>query len=180
MISINWIFINSGLTRLIHEIAICKARYNDFLPWHNTLDLKNSLYSLLSRDEAKLPMAVLGILVGILAGLVVNLFRFVLEAVFPYFSGGLNHDDFESLSPLWHFFLPVAGCIVIGQLLHSLTPELRRMGVSYVIDKVQHFRTRMPLRNALMQFITASIALLSGGSCGREGPCDSSGRVLWG
>ena len=134
------------------------------------MDLKNSLYSLLSRDEAKLPMAVLGILVGILAGLVVNLFRFVLEAVFPYFSGGLNHDDFESLSPLWHFFLPVAGCIVIGPLLHSLTPELRRMGVSYVIDKVQHFRTRMPIRNALMQFITASIALLSGGSCGREGP----------
>ena len=115
-------------------------------------------------------MAVLGILVGILAGLVGNLFRFVLEAVFPYFSGGLNHDDFESLSPLWHFLLPVAGCILIGQLLHSLTPELRRMGVSYVIDKVQHFRSRMPLRNALMQFITASIALLSGGSCGREGP----------
>ena len=134
------------------------------------MDFKHSLYTLLSRDEAKLPMAMLGILVGILAGLVVNLFRFVLEAVFPYFSGGLNHDDFESLSPLWHFFLPVAGCIVIGQLLHSLTPELRRMGVSYVIDKVQHFRTRMPLRNALMQFITASIALLSGGSCGREGP----------
>jgi len=134
------------------------------------LDLKYSLYSLLSRDEAKLPMTVLGILVGIIAGLVVNLFRFVLEETFPYFSGGLNHDDFESLSPLWHFFLPIAGCIVIGQLLHSLAPDLRRMGVSYVIDKVQHFRTRMPVKNAVMQFITACIALLSGGSCGREGP----------
>lgn len=134
------------------------------------MPLQSKYHNLLSRDEAKLPMAVLGILVGIVAGLVVNLFRFVLEETFPLLGNGLHHDAFESLSPAWHFFLPVAGCLVIGVLLHTLAPDLRRMGVSYVIDKVQHFRTEMPVKNAVMQFVTASIALLSGGSCGREGP----------
>jgi CIC family chloride channel protein len=134
------------------------------------LSFKQSLHTLLSRDQAKLPLALLGIVVGIVAGLFVNLFRFILEGTFPFFNNGLHHDDFEALSSFWHFFLPVAGCLIIGQLLHKLTPELRRMGVSYVIDKVQRFRTRMPIRNSVMQFVTASIALLSGGSCGREGP----------
>ena len=116
-------------------------------------------------------MALLGIIVGVVAGLFVNLFRFILEGTFPIvFDSGLHHDDFESLSSAWHFFMPVAGCLLIGQLLYNLAPDLRRMGVSYVIDKVQHFRTRMPLKNAILQFVTASVALLSGGSCGREGP----------
>ena len=126
-------------------------------------------------------MAVLGILVGVVTGLVVNLFRFLLESTMPFFTG-LHHDDFESLPTHWHFFLPLLGCLLIGQLLHMLSPELRGMGVSYVIDKVQNFRSRMPFRNALVQFITASIALLSGGSCGREGPSihlgGSSGGLL--
>jgi len=115
-------------------------------------------------------MALLGIAVGISAGLVANLFRLVLEGTFPFFSPGLNHDDFESLSPVWHFALPVIGCLVIGQILHIASPDLRRMGVSYVIDNVERFRTTLSVRNAAMQFLTASITLLTGGSCGREGP----------
>lgn len=126
-------------------------------------------------------MAVLGILVGIVTGLVVNLFRYLLENTMGFFTG-LHHDDFESLPTAWYFFLPVFGCLLIGQLLHILAPDLRRMGVSYVIEKVQHFRSHMPFRNALMQFMTASIALLTGCSCGREGPAihlgGSSGGLL--
>jgi len=134
------------------------------------LTQKHHIHQLLSRDEAKIPMALLGIAVGISAGLVANLFRLVLEGTFPFFSPGLNHDDFESLSPVWHFALPVIGCLVIGQILHIASPDLRRMGVSYVIDNVERFRTTLSVRNAAMQFLTASITLLTGGSCGREGP----------
>lgn len=150
------------------------------LNWQFKVALLTPLHNLLSRDEAKIPMAVLGILVGIAAGLVVNLFRFILESPFPFFGNGLHHDNFEALPPYLHFLLPVAGCIVIGQLLHVLTPELRLMGVSYIIDKVQHFRSQMRVRNAVMQFVTASIALLSGRSCGREGPAIHMGATAGG
>lgn len=148
--------------------------------WQFTVAIRTSLNTLLSRNEANLPLALLGILVGLAAGLAVNLFRFALEAPFPFFGNGLHHDNFEALPPYLHFLLPVIGCIIIGQLLHFLTPELRLMGVSYVIDKVQNFRSRMPVRNAVMQFITASIALLSGGSCGREGPAIHMGATAGG
>lgn len=60
---------------------------------------RDQTYTLLVRDEAKLPMAILGILVGISSGLLVNLFRFVLETPFPLFFDGNSPDDFEALPP---------------------------------------------------------------------------------
>ncbi len=141
---------------------------------------REKIYTLLSRDEAKVPMAILGILVGISSGMLVNLFRFALEKPFPVFLDGLHHDDFEAL-PTWaHFAMPVVGCLVIGLLLHTLKPDQQRLGVAHVIDKVQNFRSKMPVRNAVMQFLTAGIALLSGGSCGREGPSIHLGATTGG
>ena len=144
------------------------------------MTLKSKVYTQLSRDEAKLPMALLGILAGIVAGLIVNLFRFVLEEPFPLLFNGLHHDDFESLPSYLHFAMPVAGCVVIGLLLNTLAPDQQRLGVAHVIDKVQNFRSKMPVRNAAMQFVTATIALLSGGSCGREGPSIHLGATTGG
>lgn len=125
-------------------------------------------------------MAVLGILVGIASGLIVNLFRLVLETPFPLFLGGLHHDDFESLPPWMHFSLPVAGCLVIGFILNMQSPDQQRLGVAHVIDKVQNFRSKMPIRNALVQFVSATTALLSGCSCGREGPSIHLGATTGG
>lgn len=141
---------------------------------------RDQIYTLLARDEAKLAMAILGILVGISSGLLVNLFRFVLEAPFPLFFDGKTSDDFEALPTLLHFVMPVMGCLVVGLLLHTLKPEQQRLGVAHVIDKVQHFRSKMPVRNAVMQFVTAAIALISGGSCGREGPSIHLGATMGG
>jgi len=142
--------------------------------------IKDRYYTQFSRDEARLPMAALGVIVGISAGLIVNLFRFVLEEPFPFFFDGLHHDDFESLPAYLHFAMPVAGCLVIGLLLNTQSPDQQRLGVAYVIDKVQNFRSKMPVRNAVIQFVTATIALLTGGSCGREGPSIHLGATTGG
>jgi len=60
---------------------------------------RDQIYTLLARDEAKLPMAILGILVGISSGLLVNLFRFAQEIPFPLFFDGNSPDDFEAPPP---------------------------------------------------------------------------------
>ena len=65
-------------------------------------------------------------------------------------------------------------------LLHTLKPEQQRLGVAHVIDKVQHFRSKMPVHNAVMQLVTAPIALISGGSCGRKGPSIHLGAAMGG
>jgi CIC family chloride channel protein len=91
----------------------------------------NKYYTQFSRDEARLPMAALGVIVGIFAGLMVNLFRFVLEEPFPFFFNGLHHDDFESLPSYLHFALPVAGCLAIGFLLNTQSPDQQRLGVAF-------------------------------------------------
>lgn len=124
----------------------------------------------MSGNQARIQLALLGILAGILAGIAVNLFRFTVEFPFTLPFINLHHDDFESLSKFFHLGLPIGGCLIIGYILHSVDPRHRKMGVTHVIDKAQNEQGNLPVKNALLQFLCASLALLSGQSCGREGP----------
>ena len=112
----------------------------------------------------------MGLLSGILAGFVVNIFRFVLETPFPMLGISNNPDDFESLPGIMHFLLPVGGSMVIALILNITGEDNLHMGVTHVIEKVQNLKSSMPARNAVLQFICGALALLSGQSCGREGP----------
>ncbi len=144
--------------------------------------VKSSFHHLLSRGDAKLRLAGLGIFVGIFAGLIVTLFRFILESSLPFFADGISAENFEALQPGVRFILPIIGCLLIALLFQWLKPKREELGVAYVINKVQNFRGHLPVRHAVSQFIGASLALLSGGSCGREGPAihlgATSGSVL--
>lgn len=131
---------------------------------------KPNFHSLLSKNDARLYLAALSILVGIIVGLIVTMFRFILENGFPFLTNGLEADNFEALAPIFRFLLPLSGCLLIALIFHIFKPQSGSMGVSYVINKTQNFRGYMPLKNAVLQFFGATFALLSGGSCGREGP----------
>ena len=123
---------------------------------------KTNFHSLLSSNDAKLYLAFLSILVGIIVGLIVTMFRFILESGFPLLTNGLDTDNFEALTPLFRFLLPLSGCFLIAFIFHIFKPQSGSMGVSYVIDKINNFRGYMPIRNALLQFVGATLALLSG------------------
>lgn len=131
---------------------------------------KRDIHSNLSRNTAAVRLALLGVLTGIFTGLVVIVFRWILETPLPLFSNASHYDDFESL-PLWlRFCLPIAGSLLLALLFSCLRKEDRDMGVSHVIDKVQNLKGPMPLKNAIVQAVSTTIALSSGQSCGREGP----------
>ena len=141
------------------------------------MQLKALTYKKLSRNDAPLQLAALGVLAGLVAGLVVNLFRLVLEAPFPALGLVEDPDDFEALPAWLRFALPVAGCLLLIVLFRFFPAANRRLGVPHVIDKVQNLKGHMPLRNGLLQFAGGAISLLSGQSCGREGPAIHMGAT---
>ena len=140
-------------------------------------DLRGGLRRLLedqrlkvSRAEALPQLAVLGIACGLLAGLVMIAFRMAIElgqaALLP--PGGV--ENYEALAPAMRFVFPLVGALVIIAIFQPL-PELARcVGVVHVMERLAYHQARLPLRNALAQFVGAAVAIVSGMPVGREGP----------
>ncbi len=113
--------------------------------------------------------ALLGIFSGFLTGITVLLFRLVVESVLVWFLPG-DSESFEQLPVLESFCLPIAGGITLAILLFMLREQDRSIGVTHVLDRLAQHQGHLPLRNLLNQFLTGSIALISGQTGGREGP----------
>lgn len=124
----------------------------------------------LAHNEALPQMVVLGMLCGLLCGLVLGLFRLLLELPLQSILPGENSENFEGLSPWLHFFLPVIGSLILVAILSRVTPLNRKVGVTHLLERMAYHQSNLPLINALMQFLVASIALLFGHSVGKEGP----------
>jgi len=115
-------------------------------------------------------LALLGLICGVLSGGIIILFRLAMDGIAHGLLPNGNIESFELLSGAERFFLCVGGGLLVGLILYLLQPKLRQVGVVHVIERLDYHQGRLPLRNALVQFFTGIIALLSGHSVGREGP----------
>ena len=115
-------------------------------------------------------LALLGLICGVLSGGIIVLFRLAMDGVAQDLLPNGNIESFELLTGLQRFILCVGGGLLVGIILHILKPKFRQVGVVHVIERLDYHQGRLSIRNALVQFFTASIALLSGQSVGREGP----------
>ena len=115
-------------------------------------------------------LALLGLICGVLSGGIIVLFRLAMDGVAQDLLPNGNIESFELLTGLQRFILCVGGGLLVGIILHLLKPKFRQVGVVHVIERLDYHQGRLSIRNALVQFFTASIALLSGQSVGREGP----------
>ena len=123
-----------------------------------------------ARAEALPQLAVLGIACGLLAGLVMIAFRMAIElpqaALLP--PGG--PENYEALPLVARFAFPVVGALLIAAMFQPLPELARSVGVVHVMERLAYHQGRLPLRNALMQFVGAAVAIVAGLSVGREGP----------
>ncbi len=131
----------------------------------------------LARAEALPLLSLLGILTGLLAGLVILLFRQAIEGVQGQFLPGGQAENFEALDPIWFFTLPLLGGWLLGLIFHFLRNEYRQVSVPHVIERLTYHQGHLPWPNAVVQFIGAFIAIVSGNSVGREGPTVHLGAV---
>ena len=125
----------------------------------------------ISKNIEGLPLlALLGLLCGLFAGGVIILLRLFMDGMASRILPDGNIESFEALTPLVRFGLCVSGGLIVGLILHAMNPNKRTLGVLHVIERLDYHQGYLPIRNAVAQFFTAAISLVSGHSVGREGP----------
>ena len=114
-------------------------------------------------------LSLVGVGVGILAGLLVICLRMAIDLGSEYLFG-IKTGEFEELPSTLHFMLPIVGVGLIYLLVLGFGSQSASVGVVHVIEQLSTKAIHMPFRNAIFQFLGACVALLCGLSGGREGP----------
>ncbi|RKZ49926.1 MAG: chloride channel protein [Gammaproteobacteria bacterium] len=125
---------------------------------------------LLASSRGQFLLAMLGLISGVLVGMVIILFRLLIEGVQSGILPGGNTEDYESLSWQARILLSGTGGVVLGLLFHFTSPSARRVGVIHVLERLGYHEGHLPFKNMLLQFVGGAIAIISGHSVGREGP----------
>lgn len=120
--------------------------------------------------DGLLQLSFLAIICGIVSGGIIVLFRWSIEHGAGIFVSDAQGERFEDLSIVFRFFLVFLGSIAVGIFLHFIAPKDRNVGVVHVIERLTYHQGYLPIKNAIAQFIGATIALATGQSMGREGP----------
>ena len=79
-------------------------------------------------------------------------------------------DDYNSLTPLSRFQLPIIGAVVILFFAWLTGYKYIRSGIPFVLHRLKIANGVIPFRNTVNQFIGSAVALIAGFSVGREGP----------
>lgn len=123
-----------------------------------------------SQAEALPQFAVLGIICGILAALVMIAFRTLIELLQGVLLPPGGPENYEDLPLAARFLFPMVGAVVVALIFHRLSDVSRNVGVVHVLERLAYHQGRLPLKSAIVQFFSAIVVIVSGMSVGREGP----------
>ncbi|MCB1749622.1 MAG: chloride channel protein [Gammaproteobacteria bacterium] len=124
----------------------------------------------LAGRRADLLLALLGLVSGVCAALVIVAFRKTVVMVQQLYMADLPGEAFEWLTPTARAVLPVAGALLLGVMFVLLPGVARTVGVVHVLERLHYHQGYLPWRNMLWQFCGAALALATGQSVGREAP----------
>jgi H+/Cl- antiporter ClcA len=124
----------------------------------------------LAGPDAPLLLALLGILTGLAAGLLIITFRQLIELLQAGFLPAGAVEDYEALGAWARLLLPVLGGLLIGLVFQWLARGQTVVGVVHVMERLAYHQGHLGLRALLLQFFGAVTAIASGHSVGREGP----------
>lgn len=125
---------------------------------------------------------VLALALGALAGLAAVGFRWMIEALqtWAYGTPDVNrlHSFAETLPWIWVVIIPTLGGLVVGVILHLMTPDGRVRSVADVIEATALHDGRVEYKAGLASAVASWITLSTGGSTGREGPMVHIGAMI--
>jgi len=124
----------------------------------------------LARPDALLPLAVLGLLTGMLAGGVIVLFRLFVEGFQDGILPGEGPENYESLPEWARLVLPIVAAVLLATMFRWGAKGVHVLGVARVMERMAYHQGKCNLRGFLLQFFGAALAIIGGHSVGREGP----------
>lgn len=130
----------------------------------------------LAQFDALPQLALLGLITGLLAGLVIIAFRLLIDIPLSWLLPE-HTENFESLSHWLRFCLPMAGALMLGLLLSRVDTRHQAAGIGHVLDRIHNHQGQLPAGNFLTQFFGGALCLFSGHSVGREGPAVHMGAA---
>ena len=92
--------------------------------------------------------AILGIVSGIVTGLIILLFRSLIELPLVWFLPGNSFEAFENLTAVGRFLLPVSGGLILAGVLIFIPARFYRVGVTHVLERLSRHQGHLPLGNA--------------------------------
>ncbi len=161
-----------------------------FPAWHNTrmkpkLPLTHRITDSLdefrlqtAKPDALIQSSLLGLLVGLLAGCILVAFILIIDHSLSFWLPHHIAENFEDLTPVSRLIAPIIGSILIAIIFKLIAKEDSAVGVVNVLERLRYHQGYLRLRAFILQFIGASIALISGHSLGREGPAIHLGSYV--
>ncbi len=117
--------------------------------------------------EPLFQLAIAGALTGVLAGMSIVLFRWIIAQVHSLYS----FQSYIEMSIELRVLLPMISVLLLILLAYRFMPWEREVGVAHVIRRLIDRNTNLPWQNTVYQFIGAILCIVGGHSVGREGPC---------
>ncbi|QRV25709.1 chloride channel protein [Marinomonas foliarum] len=143
------------------------------------LNLRKSWSAKAKSYDDLLVLSALGAFCGLLSGLLMAFFYAVIYLPVRYLIGS-DFDSFELLSVEWRIGLSLSACVVLALVFTFVPRRLQKVGVPYVIERLNYHHGNLPVWNAVVQFFSAAIGLIGGLSIGKEGPAVHLGATLGG
>ncbi|MCU7882184.1 MAG: chloride channel protein [Candidatus Thiodiazotropha sp. (ex Lucinoma aequizonata)] len=123
----------------------------------------------LSCHDALLIFSALGLICGFVAGIVIVLFRLLVESGQLAILPGGGAENYEALPPFLRFVLPIFGGLLLGLIFLRYAKGLHVLGIPRVMERLIYHQGHLSMRSFILRFFGAAIAIISGHSVGREG-----------
>jgi H+/Cl- antiporter ClcA len=124
----------------------------------------------LARPEALLPLALLGLVTGLLAGAVIVAFRLFVEGLQDALLPGAGAENYEAL-PWWgRLVFPLLAGVLLAVMFRWFAGGVHVLGVARIMERMANHQGRCTPRAFVLQFVGAACAIVGGHSVGREGP----------
>jgi CIC family chloride channel protein len=131
------------------------------------------------------PLSLLALIVGIVAGLGALVFRRLIGLIHNLFFAGhfatsYDANVFTLPSPWgpWVILVPVIGAVGVTFLVSNFAPEAKGHGVPEVLDAIYYKEGKIRAVVVLVKSLASALAIGTGASVGREGPIIQIGSAM--